>query len=83
MSCNFGQFLICIKMATSILTNSVLFGLVRERHCKTKENPGGIAIGDTPEFRKAIQAKSFYRSHAVSRFYDYFVTNFFDHENMK
>ena len=56
-------------MATSILTNSVLFGLVRERHCKTKENPNGIAIGDTPEFREAIQAKSFYRSHAVSHFY--------------
>ena len=56
-------------MATSILTNSVLFGLVRERHCKTKENPSGIAIGDTPEFREATQAKYFYRSHAVSCFY--------------
>ena len=53
-------------MATSILTNSVLFGLVRERHCKTKENPNGIAIGDTPEFREAIQAKSLYISHSVS-----------------
>ena len=42
-------------MASAILTNSILFGIVRDRHCKSKEKPDGIPIQNGPEFREAIQ----------------------------
>ena len=42
-------------MASAILTNSILFGIVRDRHCKSKEKPDGIPIQNGKEFREAIQ----------------------------
>ena len=42
-------------MASAILTNSILFGIVRDRHCKSKDKPDVIPIQNGPEFREAIQ----------------------------
>ena len=37
-----------------IVTNEILFGIVRDRHCN-QNDPNRVPVTDTPEFRKAIQ----------------------------
>ena len=53
-----------------IVTNEILFGIVRDRHCN-EGDPNRIFVTDGPEFRKAIQEtiEFLFQKHQNSAFF--------------